>query len=154
MYKKAWCTCKLVVLLNKPIAVLTFSLPSPSPSSLLKLLIRRFHVVVVQWTSKKCTKKRDVCAELLFWSLNLLFSWSRRRGRRRGCLSSLFSSNDRALLARCPRHIQSVFNFIVDIPMDIHIMVNWQLSKRASAVQCHMTVSWAQVYNSLRWRVF
>ena len=37
MYKKAWCTCKLVVLLNKPIAVLTFSLPSPS--SLLKLPI-------------------------------------------------------------------------------------------------------------------
>ena len=37
MYKKAWCTCKLVVLLNKPIAVLTFSLPSPS--SLLNLPI-------------------------------------------------------------------------------------------------------------------
>ena len=37
MYKKAWCTCKLVVLLNKPIAVLTFSLPSPS--LLLKLPI-------------------------------------------------------------------------------------------------------------------
>ena len=33
----------------------------------------RFHVVVVQWTSKKCTKKRDARAELLFWSLNLLF---------------------------------------------------------------------------------
>ena len=35
--------------------------------------IRRFHVVVVQWTSKKCTKQRDARAELLFWSLNLLF---------------------------------------------------------------------------------
>ena len=35
--------------------------------------IRRFHVVVVQWTSKKWTKKSDACAELLFWSLNLLF---------------------------------------------------------------------------------
>ena len=43
----------------------------------------------------------------------------------------LFSCNDQALLARCPRHIQSVFNFmIVDILMDIHVMVNWQLSKR------------------------
>ena len=32
MYKKAWCTCKVVVLLIKPIAVffLTFSLPSAS----------------------------------------------------------------------------------------------------------------------------
>ena len=27
--------------------------------------------------------------------------------------------------------------------MDIHIMVTWQLSKRVSADQCHMTVSWA-----------
>ena len=35
MYKKAWCTCKLVVLLIKPIAFLPFSLPSAS--SLLKL---------------------------------------------------------------------------------------------------------------------
>ena len=33
----------------------------------------RFHVVVVQWTSKKCTKKRDAGEELLLWSLNLLF---------------------------------------------------------------------------------
>ena len=31
MYKKAWCTCKVVVLLlSKPIAFLPFSLPSPS----------------------------------------------------------------------------------------------------------------------------
>ena len=35
MHKKAWSTCKVVVLLNKPIVVLTFSLPSAS--SLLKL---------------------------------------------------------------------------------------------------------------------
>ena len=41
--------------------------------SSIKRQIRRFHVVVVQWTSKKCTKKRDTRAELLFWSLNLLF---------------------------------------------------------------------------------
>ena len=27
----------------------------------------------MQWTSKKSTKKRDARAELLFWSLNLLF---------------------------------------------------------------------------------
>ena len=35
MYKKAWYTCKVVVLSNKPIAFLTSWLPSPS--SLLKL---------------------------------------------------------------------------------------------------------------------
>ena len=37
MYKKAWCTCKLVVLRNKASAFLTFYLPSQS--SLLKLPI-------------------------------------------------------------------------------------------------------------------
>ena len=58
-------------------------------TSSMKRPVRRFHVVVVQWTSKKCTKKRDARAELLFWSLNLLFFWSRRCGRRRSCLSSL-----------------------------------------------------------------
>ena len=39
----------------------------------IKRQIRRFHLVVEQWTSKKCTKKHDARAELLFWSLNLLF---------------------------------------------------------------------------------
>ena len=54
------------------------------------------------------------------------------------------SCNDQAILARYPRHIQSVFNLVVEILMDIHVMVNWQLSKRVSADQCHLTVSWAQ----------
>ena len=38
----------------------------------IKRQIRSFHVVVVQWTAKKCTKKRDASVELLFWSLNLI----------------------------------------------------------------------------------
>ena len=63
---------------------------------------------------------------------------------------ALLSCNDWALLARCPRHIQSVLNLIVNIL----VMVNWQLSKRVSADQCHMTVPQAQVYNSFRWCVF
>ena len=41
-------------------------------TSSIKRQIRRFRVAVVQWTSKKCTKKRVASAELLFWSLNLL----------------------------------------------------------------------------------
>ena len=64
-------------------------------TSSIKRQIRRFHVVVVQWTSKKCTKKRDALAELLFWSLNLLFFLSCRRRRRSSsssCLSSLIIS--------------------------------------------------------------
>ena len=42
-------------------------------TSSIKRQIRRFHAVVAQWTSKKSTKKRDARAELLFWSLNVLF---------------------------------------------------------------------------------
>ena len=33
--------------------------------------IKRFHVVVVHWTSKKCTKKRDARAEL--WVCSIVF---------------------------------------------------------------------------------
>ena len=43
---------------------------------------------------------------------------------------------------------------MVDILIDIHVMVNWQLSKRVSADQCYLIVSQAKVYNSLRWSVF
>ena len=39
-------------------------------TSLIKRHFKRFHVVVVQWTAKKSTKKR---AELLFCSENQLF---------------------------------------------------------------------------------
>ena len=39
-----------------------------------KRRIGRFHVVVKQWTSKKCNEKRDAPAELLFCSYkNQLF---------------------------------------------------------------------------------
>ena len=34
-------------------------------------------------------------------------------------VEALFSCNDQALLARCARHIESVFNLIVDILMDM-----------------------------------
>ena len=42
-------------------------------TSSIKRRIGKFHVVVVQWTSTKCTKKRDARAELLFCSLSQLF---------------------------------------------------------------------------------
>ena len=41
------------------------------------------------------------------------------------------------LLAWSPRHIQFVFNLI----LDIHAMVNWKLQNSASPDQCHTTVS-------------
>ena len=67
----------------------------------IKRQIRRFHVVFVQLTSKKCTKKRDARAELLFWSLiKPIVFWSRRCGRRRrSCLSSLMSTINDILAA-------------------------------------------------------
>ena len=49
----------------------------------IKCEIRHFHVVVMQKRAKKCTKKRDAHAKLLFWLWNLLFFWrSRHRPRR------------------------------------------------------------------------
>ena len=41
------------------------------------------------------------------------------------------------LLAWSPRHIQFVFNLI----LDIHAIVNWKLQNSASPDQCHTTVS-------------
>ena len=55
-------------------------------------------------------------------------------------LAVFLSGNDLALPALCPKHIQSVSDLKVDILMDIHVMVKWQLSKRVSADQCHLTV--------------
>ena len=60
-------------------------------TSFIKRQIRRFHVVVMQWASKKYTKKRDARAELL-----LIIKFSIFGGcRRRSCLSSLMTSEER-----------------------------------------------------------
>ena len=42
-------------------------------TSSIKRRIRKCHVVDVQWMSKKCTKKRDARAELLFCSYHKLY---------------------------------------------------------------------------------
>ena len=78
--------------------------------SSIKRQIRRFHVVVVQWTSKKCAKKRNARAELLFWSLNLLLFWSRRCGRR-SCLSSLLLTRSRLVWLMHQRNTRSQESF-------------------------------------------
>ena len=41
------------------------------------------------WTAKKCTKKHDARAALLFWLLNLLLFWRSRCRRRRRIFRSL-----------------------------------------------------------------
>ena len=59
---------------------------------------------------------------------------------------TLLTYNDVAFQAtcRCPWHIQYYFVWSM-------LWSNWQLSKRVSTDHCHMTVSWAQVYNSIAW---
>jgi len=69
------------------------ALPFPFPS---KLKIWSLHVVVVQGLQRKCTKKRDARAELLFCSLNLLLIWRCRCRRRRSFVRSLLSRNANA----------------------------------------------------------
>ena len=55
--------------------------------------IRRFHLVALQWTSKKCTKNCAARARL--------FSLRRSCCRRRGCLTSLLGSLSSDVFERC-----------------------------------------------------
>ena len=57
--------------------------------SSIKREIGHFHVVVVQKQAKKCTKKRDARAKLLFCLWNLLFFWRSRCHPRRWILKSV-----------------------------------------------------------------
>ena len=63
-------------------------------------------------------------ARFLYRVLELFIRWLQKYARPDWLFSchdrASFSCNDRALLARCPRHTQSVLNLIVDI----HVMVN------------------------------
>ena len=56
MYKKAWCTCKVVVLLIKPIVFLTFSLQSASDLKVPNYCPRLDgHLSVLQYTAFSLT---------------------------------------------------------------------------------------------------
>ena len=59
--KKAWCTCKIVVLVNKPIAFLSFSLQSPSQSSALKSTKKKSFLAKVKVGKVSTTSLRFVC---------------------------------------------------------------------------------------------
>ena len=67
---------------------------------------------------------------------------------------ALFSCIDWALLARCPRHRQSVFKVDSGHPYGHPCYGQLTAVNRVSTDQCHMTVSRAQEYNSLRWCAF
>ena len=59
--KKAWCTCKIVVLVNKPIAFLSFSSPSPSQSSALQSSKKQSFLAKVKLEKVPTTSLRFVC---------------------------------------------------------------------------------------------
>ena len=93
MYKKAWCTCKVVVLRNKPIAFLTSSLPSPL--SLLKLpndfkMPRRRRQRERQ-KSNRLNRQNNNSARAAFFFVHFfaVTEWRFRGRRRRGILNSL-----------------------------------------------------------------
>ena len=70
MYKKAWCTCKIVVLVIKPIAFMAF--PLPSPSSDLKVPIisqttRKFITFVAFVSFGTSITKKDWCLNYYFY---------------------------------------------------------------------------------------
>ena len=93
MYKKAWCTCKVVVLRNIPIAFLTSSLPSPL--SLLKLpndfkMPRRRRQRERQ-KSNRLNRQNNNSARAARFFVHFfdVTEWRFRGRRRRGILNSL-----------------------------------------------------------------
>ena len=68
-------------------------------TSSIKRRIGRFHVVVVQWTSKKCTKKHDARAEVLFHCL---------KKDKSGLKKGIFSHSSRFLLFLIVEDCESV----------------------------------------------
>ena len=58
MYKKAWCTCKIVVLVIKPIAFLTFLLLSPSLDLKVSYILTYWYFKKTIWKSElKCEER-------------------------------------------------------------------------------------------------
>ena len=93
--------------------------------------IRHFHVVVVQWRQKKCTKKRDARAKLLFWLLNLLLLWSARSRRRRRILRSLLSNYlcmTHSVLSHCSKTILKLDNQVWEFLLSLWLnRKTWQV---------------------------
>ena len=63
--------------------------------------IRRFHLVAVQWMSKKCSKNCAAGAGLFSLLYLLLLSIKRSYCRRRGCLTSILGSLSSDVFERC-----------------------------------------------------
>jgi len=98
------------------------------------------------------------------WIINIITVYMATivRELRLAAKRALFSCIDQALLARCPRHIQSVFNLIVDILREIHVMVNWSTAVKKyirwpvswlhGGLKC--TTHWGYVFfKVIRWSV-
>ena len=76
-------------------------------------------VSVHESAKKELGQYKAILTSRLVKNAYLLYGYSSTRA-----LIGCFLVMPRKLLARCPGHIQSVFNLIVDILMDIHVMVN------------------------------
>ena len=64
MYKKAWCTCKIVVLLIKPIAFVTFPLPSPSSDLKVPTIVQEYQKIdVSSMIGYECSLRCLACNE-------------------------------------------------------------------------------------------
>ena len=104
MYQKACCTCKVVVLLIKPISFVAFSLPSPS--SLLKLLLICTKRVIsyVRYVKILTTPRlsgRFSVFGLIFFVLKSLLRIARKWSREKFTILSLKPwSHDRILMYR------------------------------------------------------
>ena len=67
MYKKAWCTCEVVVLLIKPIVFLTFSLSSALLDLKVPIIISTVVVVVIFITDDD-DNNNNVIKQLVLWA--------------------------------------------------------------------------------------
>ena len=78
MYKKAWCTCEIVVLLIQTGHFFPFSLPSPSPSSLFKLPNMSYYEAFTRLENKQgkehtsLVHQESISPSTLFFSAHFL----------------------------------------------------------------------------------
>ena len=148
MYKQVWCTCRVVVLLIKPIAFLPFSSPSPLLSSLLSLpsannlpdcqkpAFLMFGLMVIfslgsmprtpsNSTPTKCQKNKTYKSNLSLRKSNVHFHI-----KKMGCLLPLTE------LKLSPRDYYSSFNLLLQVTFALIVFIGtidvwevWRMSQ-------------------------
>ena len=122
MCNKAWCTCKVFVLLSKPIAVLTFSLPSPS--SLLKGTLRRRRQLERQISNKFNEPNNNSASESHFFvhffavPAQLVTTWNDQ------ILSLLGNGNGKTINSTISVRTQAR-SLLFSSKLNSHLLSNW-----------------------------